>query len=110
MKALIWQPANSPISEPHKRKKTLSEETTGFLSRFSGTNDKLDVSQASIPRFERANPGDSFGSQQPEPRLNQMKECETKCMISRPDPTNAASKFAWQVQGWNYTKLRCNAH
>src|SRR4051812_35731716 len=49
MKALIWQPANSPTSEPHEGKKNSLSRDNRFLAEVLGRNEKLDVSQASIP-------------------------------------------------------------
>jgi hypothetical protein len=72
MKALIWRAQNGPISEAHERlherpaapNKYLLSKDNGFLDEAFG-NEREIVREPSIdPAFERANPGDSFGSQQ----------------------------------------------
>ena len=66
MKALISRPQNGPIREPHEsfmREKYLLSKDNGFLDEAFGNEWEIVREPGVDPAFERANPGDSFGSQ-----------------------------------------------
>ena len=73
MKALISRPQNGPISDPHERfdkrhqrlrKKYLLSKGNGFLDQAFGDEREIVREPGVDPAFERANPGDAFGSKQ----------------------------------------------
>ena len=64
---LISRPQNGPIREPHEsfmREKHLLSKDNGFLDEAFGNEWEIVREPGVDPAFERANPGDSFGSQQ----------------------------------------------
>ena len=63
---LISRPQNGPIREPHEsfmREKHLLSKDNGFLDEAFGNEWEIVREPGVDPAFERANPGDSFGSQ-----------------------------------------------
>ena len=67
MKALVWRPQNGAISETHESfmsENNLLSENRGFLDEGFGNEREIVGEPGVDPAFERADPGDSFGSHQ----------------------------------------------